>query len=117
MQSHSVTLKATPAGRMFLRFLAAFNSGDPVVIGGFISEYYADDVIVEFSVKELLDHFMALYQETGGLQIHKVYFTQQYTTTIVVKAKANDEMYLDQLRVSEDQPHQIVEYLHNQPID
>ena len=115
MQSHSLTLKVSPAGRAFMRFLAAFNSGDEERIADFVHQNYNKTTLMDTSADDIVAWFMDLHASTGGLHIFKVYSSERFHVMVIVRAM-NDEnaMFLDKLKVDDLPPHGVTEYLHEQ---
>jgi hypothetical protein len=112
MRETSRTLKVTPAGRRYMGFLAIFNTGDAERIREYISEYYSDEALGDNTVEEMLAWHLHLYEQTGGLKIHNVYLSEEHYVIIVVMDRLNEGMHMDKMKVSEDFPHKITEYLH-----
>jgi hypothetical protein len=117
MQNHSMTLRVSPAGRRFMHFLAAFNSGSRETIEDFIVKTYADAQMGGKTVEHLVDWHLEIYESTGGLGIHRVYLSQEYYVIVIVQAKNDGTLYLDKMKVMEDAPHEIIEYYHEMADD
>jgi len=112
METESKTFRVTHAGRVFMRFMATFNMGDPEAMREFIEENYTDDLIAEHSVDGLVAWHMETYESTGGLQIHRVYLTQEYYIIVIVKSKADGTVFMDKMKITEETPYKIIEYFH-----
>ena len=110
MQHNSVTLKVTIAGRSFIRVLVTLNSGNTERYREFIEHEYATSVVREQSIDDLVASYQAIYDQTGGLDIFKVYATQRFSTISVVKAKKDGSLLLAQITVDDLQPHGILEF-------
>jgi len=115
MQPNSLTLRVSPAGRMFMRFLVAINTGDPNRIADFIESNYSASVLRDFDLNELVDYYMRVYEQTGGMDIHKVYYSQDYVVMVITIARKNEALYLDKLKVDDLPPYAMMEYLHSRP--
>jgi len=115
MQHDSVTLKVTIAGRMFIRLLVTLNSGDVDQYRAFVEREYAASVLREQSVDEIAASFQALYDETDGLEIFKVYSSQRFSIVTVVKTRRDETLMLAQLTVDDLQPHGILEFRVSEP--
>jgi len=100
---------------MFMRFLVAMNTGDPNRIADFIESNYAASALREHELDELIDYYLRVYDQTGGMDIHKVYYSQDYMVMVVTIARNNGELYLDKLKVDDLPPYAMVEYLHSRP--
>ena len=110
MQHNSVTLKVTIAGRLFIRVLVTLNSGNPERYREFIEHEYSTNVVREHTVDEIVASYQAIYDQTGGLDIFKVYATQRFSTISAVKAKNDGTLMLAQITVDDLQPHGILEF-------
>ena len=115
MQHNSLTLRVSPAGRMFMRFLVALNSGDPNRIAQFIEKNYAATVLREYNLDDLVTYYMDVYEQTGGLDIHKVYYSQEYVVMVITISRKTGEHYLDKLKVDDLPPFAMLEFLHSSP--
>ena len=112
MLSESKTYRVTPAGRVYMRFLATFNTGDPLQMSEFISENFADDMLADHPVSELVDWYETMFTETGGMKIEKVFATEEYFIMVVVQANDGGQTYMDKLKITEAQPYKVLEYFH-----
>ncbi|GEM_PF-2038411 len=112
MRENSQTLKVNPVGRRYMGYLAIFNSGDPERIRAYIAENYTEEALAENSVDDLLAWHMHLFELTGGLRIHNVYLSQDHFVVVIVRDKLTDAMHMDKMKVSDEFPHKIIEYLH-----
>lgn len=114
MRENSKTLKVTPAGRRFMGFLASFNSGEVDDLREFIRAHYTEDALEEYSLDSLLDWHQEIYEQTGGMKIHKIFFSEEYYIMAVVEARRDGALYLDKMKVDDASPHKVVEYLHDE---
>lgn len=113
MQSHSLTLKVSPAGRAFMRFLAAFNTGDAEKIADFVHTHYNKTTLMQTPPEQIVNFFLDLHAQTNGLHIYKVYSSERFHVMVIVRAMNDrDTMFLDKLKVDDLPPHGVVEYLH-----
>ena len=116
MRENSITLKSTPSGRAFMQFIAMLNIGDETRLAEFIGKRFSADVLVDYSVDELVTYCMTVHGETGGMRIHKVFLSQEFTMMVVMKAMRDDVdvLFLDRLKVETVPPHNILEYVHQE---
>lgn len=112
MKENSQTLKVTPAGRLMMIFLAAFNSGDPAKIRDFIADHYSEETLADHPVNELVTWHEQVYAQTGGMRIHKVFLSQEYYVVTVMVAKADEALYFNKMKVTHTQPYKIVQFFH-----
>ena len=112
METESKTFRVTAAGRVYMRFLAAFNMGDLEALREFVEENYADSVIEQHSLDVLVGWHFDTYEATQGMSIHKVFLTQEHYIIVIVKSKADGTMFMDKMKITADLPHKIVEYFH-----
>lgn len=112
MREASQTLRVTPAGRRYVGYIALFNSGDSERMRQFIEDNFAPEALGNNTVDEMLAWYMHLYEQTGGLKVHNVFLSQEHYVIIMVRDNKHDGLYMDKMKVSEDFPHKITEYLH-----
>lgn len=112
MQTESFTLKTTPASKLFLRFIAAFNTGNIEKITRFVLDNYAEDVLAENSLGEIVGYYQSLYESSGGMNIHKVYLSQDYYIIVIVKHKSDDSLFIDKLKITRQIPYKVIEHYH-----
>ncbi|GAB4522711.1 MAG: hypothetical protein OHK0046_35650 [Anaerolineae bacterium] len=112
MQNESITLRVSPAGKAFMRFVAAMNSTDEDRAKTFISENFSEDVLLDQGVDVVMRWFNDLKRETGGLDVHKVYLSQEHFIIVITIARTNGAMYMTKLKVTPEKPHKITEYVH-----
>ena len=114
MKENSKTLKVTPAGRRFMGFLASFNSGDVEDLREFIQAHYTENALAEYSLDSLLNWHREIYEQTGGIKIHKIFFSEEYYIMAIVEARADGALYLDKMKVDDTHPYKVIEYLHDE---
>lgn len=112
MQTESFTLKSTPAAKLFLRFIAAFNTGNPDKITSFVEENYDESILAQNPVDEIVNYYLNLYQQCGGMHIHKVYLSQEHYIIVIVEQKADKLHFMDKLKITRQHPYKIIEYYH-----
>lgn len=110
MQTESLTLKSTPAAKIFMRLVAAFNTGNPQRIADFVANNYAEDILAEYTVDEIVDWYLDLYDASGGVTIHKVYMSQERYLIVIVENKGDGQTYIDKLKITAE--NKVIEYLH-----
>ena len=111
MLPESRTFSLTRAGRSYLRFLTVYNTNDPVKIREFIAHHFAPELLKETSVKKLVAWCRETFKTTGQMQIHKVYFSEEYYIIVIVVA-SDGNLYLDKMKIMDEPPHKITEYFH-----
>lgn len=116
MRENSITLKSTPSGRAFMQFMAMLNTGNAETLAEFIGKRFSADILEDYSVDELVAYCMAVYKETGGMRIYKVFLSQEFSMMVVMKAMREDVevLFLDKLKVETAAPHNILEYVHQE---
>lgn len=112
MQNESLTLRVTPAGKLLMRFLAMFNRGDEQVMRRFFEEYFHETLLETTTMDEFVAWYMDMYHTTGGMEVFKVYLSQEHYLIVILSDRKEGVMYMDKLKVSSEKPHKIVEYLH-----
>jgi hypothetical protein len=111
MKENSITLKSTRVGRRFMRFVVAFNSGDPDQLRAYIGDNYDENALAEYSIDAFADWYWNLYEETGGLRVHKVFLSEEYTIMVIVQAALDGALYLHKMKVAHEPPNKVIEYL------
>jgi len=109
MLPDSRTFSLTPAGRAYLRFLLAYNSNDPKKIRAYIADKFAPEFLAQHPVEELTQWCLEAYKVTGDMQIHKVYFSEDYYV-IIIAITGSGVRYLEKMKIMTESPHKIIEY-------
>ncbi len=112
MDTESKTFRITPAGRVYLRFLAAFNKGTAEDMREFIAEQYADHIIAEHGLDTIVNWHLETHEATGGMLIHKVFLTEEHYIIVIVKSKADNMLFIDKMKIEPQNPFKILEYFH-----
>lgn len=112
MQNESITLRVSPAGKAFMRFIAALNSNAEDKIREFIAENVAEYRLLDDGVDNILAWFEDMYSTTGGLDIHKVYLSQEHFIIVITKSRRDDTLFMTKLKVTPEKPHKVIEYVH-----
>src|SRR5690606_19145228 len=101
MRESSITLKSTPAGRAFIQFMANLNMGDANRLAEFIEKRFSAEILSDYSVDELVKYCMTVHKETGGMLVYKVFLSQEFSITAVMRAIRDDVevLFLDKLKV------------------
>ncbi len=106
-------LRASQAGMRFIAQMTIYNSGNFERLRQFINESYHADLSAERDVDARIEDFRQRYETVGKLQVQQVIATGKQVVVILLKAEKDDEFYLNELKVEEDYPHQIIEYHHD----
>lgn len=112
MQQESKTFKMTAAGRRYLTFLAAFNSGNPNSMLSYIHQHFDPFSFSDEDADAFVQWYQDVYTETGGMNIHKTFLSQDYYVIIIVEAKKDGRQYLDKMSVTREHPFLVTEYFH-----
>jgi hypothetical protein len=107
---NKLALTQTKAGRRFMGFMKAFNSGDPAIIGGYIAEYAAGESLKSHNVDDWRDELTRIYSATGGMKLAQVIASDEYRVIVLMQGKAGGGLYLTEMTVLEDYPHKVAEY-------
>ncbi len=117
MQNESLTLRVTPAGKLFMRFISTLNTNDPEKIKHFITNYYDPALIDQEDMEITVGKYLALYDITGGLDIFKVYLSEEHFIIVITQARLDGKMYMDKLKVEpRAKAYLITEYYHETTI-
>jgi hypothetical protein len=111
MRENSATLNSVkPAGRRFMGLIVALNTGNREKLREFIRESHSAKE--GCSEEEIVAWYETIYRETGGIRVHHVYSSHDHFLVVVVRGQNNDLLYMDKIRVEEDNPHRIIEFQH-----
>jgi hypothetical protein len=102
----------TVAGRQYMTFLAAFNTGDPEAMLDYIESHFDPFSFDDGFQDDFIDWYKATYAETGGMTVHRTYLSEEYFIIVITKSRQGKQVYLDKLAVTSDAPHLITEYNH-----
>lgn len=97
--TQAAALPDTPVGRMFGKFLKAFNSGDLETMKRFHRENGGDEANAEKD--------MGAYQQTGGLTFHSVKKSGAYEIEALMQTKQGSQWLSFTVQVEETAPHPI----------
>lgn len=112
MQQHSKTFKMTKAGRRYMSFLAAFNTGDATEMRQYVERHF-DPFSFDTSFPDTFESwYKTAYAETGGMNIHRTFLAEDDYIVVIVRSKSTGKSYLDKLKVIADEPYLITEYNH-----
>jgi hypothetical protein len=111
MKDNSITLKSTQVGRRFMRFIVAFNSADLNRLRDYITENYEENALEQYTIDAFVDWYWKLYEETGGLLVHKVFLSEEYHIMVIVQAVRDQALYLHKMKVAQEPPNKVIEYL------
>lgn len=84
----------TPAGKRVSGFFAAFNANDPEKAKEFISQNVAASALERRSMKERIEAYAEIFEDTGGLIPVKVRATAAEAITLLAKAKKGETLEL-----------------------
>jgi hypothetical protein len=113
MKDNSLTLKATPAGRRFIVFLATINTGDPDRLRDYILDAHDEPSLKEFGADGFLNWYLEIFKQTGGFMVHKVFLSEDYFIMVVLQARSDSTLYLHKMRVAQEHPYKITEYVYD----
>lgn len=97
--TQAAALPDTPVGRMFGKFLKAFNSGDLETMKRFHRENGGNEANAEKD--------MGAYQQTGGLTFHSVKKGSDYEIEALMQTKQGSQWLSFTVQVEETAPHPI----------
>ena len=109
MLNESRTFSLTRAGRAYMRFLVAYNSNDAKQLAAFVKENFAKEFLKQTSAKDFVAWCQDAFKATGKLQIHKVYFSEEFYV-IIVAIDGKKTLYLEKMKIASKSPHKIIEY-------
>lgn len=112
VQQESKTFKMTAAGKRYLTFLAAFNSGDPTTMLNYIHQHFDPFSFSDEDAETFVRWYQEIFHETGGMNIHKTFLAQDYYVIIIVEGKKDGKHYLDKMSVTREYPYLVTEYFH-----
>jgi hypothetical protein len=110
MQQKSKTFKVTRAGRKYLTFLEAFNSGSPKIMLAYLERHLDPFTFTEEELDRFMQWYAKTYSRTGGFRIHRNYLSEEYYVILIVQAIKTGNSYLHKLKITEEDPFLITEF-------
>ena len=110
--SDRTALQQSQAGMRFIAQMTIYNSGDFRRLRTFIREGYHESALESESLAERLAVFRQMYAAIGRLRIRQVIATDKHHIVVMLEAEKSDVLFLNDLQVHPDYPHQILAYSH-----
>lgn len=104
------TLTQTKAGRRFMGFMKAFNTGDD--LHAYATNYITADALEKHPPEEWARQLRQIHAATGRLRVIQVVAADEYRVVVLMQAQTDSALYLTEMAVSEDYPHKIMEFIH-----
>lgn len=104
------TLSKTKAGRRFVGFMRALNSGDPDMLRAQML-YIADKALEAHSADIWYAQLQYIYAITGGLKAVQVVASDEYQVIVLMQAHKDHRLHLIDIMVEEDYPHKVIQFM------
>jgi len=104
------TLSKTKAGRRFVGFMRALNSGDPAMIQPQL-QYIADKALEAHPAPIWGAQLQYIHAITGGLKALQVVASDEYQVVVLMQAYKDNRLHLIDMIVEEDYPHKVVQFI------
>lgn len=92
----------TPVGRVFTRWLPAFDSGDAKAYAAFKQKYgHGAD-------KQTLEQYRQFYALTGGFDLKQITASTPYSLTVLMQERESDDFVRSTFRVEKNPPHRML---------
>jgi hypothetical protein len=110
--SDRIALQQSQAGMRFIAQTTIYNSGDFRRLRTFIREGYHESALQTESLAERLAVFRQMYAAIGRVRVRQLIATDKHHVILLVEAEKSDGLFLNDLEVHPDYPHQILAYSH-----
>lgn len=105
-------LQQSQAGMRFIAQMSIYNSGDFRRLRTFIREGYHDSALGTESLAERIAVFRQMHAALGRLRVRQLIAVDKHHVVILVEAEKSDGLFLNDLEVHPEYPHQIMAYSH-----
>lgn len=109
LQQH---LARSHAGMRLIAQMTFYNKGDFERMGTFVAEGYTAGALEMMSAKDRLLDLKMTYRVAGKLRVWQVMATDKHRVVVMLQGQKNNAMYLAQMMVEEEYPHQVMDYHH-----
>jgi hypothetical protein len=79
----------------------------------FIEDGYHEDLLNKESVAERIENFQKLSETIGKMRVQEVISTTLYRLVLILEAE-DGKLYYNRLKVEEDYPHRVLQYVHRE---
>jgi mannitol-1-phosphate/altronate dehydrogenase len=104
------TLTKTKAGRRFVGFMRAVNTGDPNILRAHL-DYIADQSLEHHSKEIWQAQLQYIHAITGGLKAIQVMASDEYQVVVLMQAHKDSRLHVIDMAVEEDYPHKVVQFV------
>lgn len=104
------TLSKTKAGRRFVGFMRALNSGDPDMLRAQML-YIADKALEAHSSDIWYAQLQYIHAITGGLKAVQVVASDEYQVVVLMQAHKDNRLHLIDMIVEEEYPHKVIQFM------
>lgn len=96
----------------FIAQMTIYNSGDFRRLRAFIREGYHESALEAESLAERLAVFRQMYGAVGRVRVRQLIATDKHHVVLLVEAEKTEGLFLNDLEVHPEYPHQIMAYSH-----
>ena len=104
-------LALSSAGKRFIAQMTLYNSGNFDRLATFIAESYTPEQLAEQPAADRLAAMQQAQDEAGRLRIFHHISVDDYRVVLLLQNQTGN-LYYNRLKVSEDYPHLITQYIH-----
>jgi hypothetical protein len=110
--SDRAALQQSQAGMRFIAQMTIYNSGDFRRLRAFIREGYHETALESESLAERIAIFRQMFAAIGRVRIRQLIAADKHHVVLLVEAEKSDGLFLNDLEVHPEYPHQIMAYSH-----
>lgn len=104
------TLSKTKAGRRFVGFMRALNSGDIAILRPQL-DYIADKSLEHHSKEIWQAQLQYIHAITGGLKAIQVMASDEYQVVVLMQGHKDNRLHVIDMTVEEDYPHKVLQFV------
>lgn len=104
------TLGKTKAGRRFVGFMRALNTGDPNIMQAHL-DYIADKSLEKHPKEIWLAQLQYIHAITDGLKAIQVMASDEYQVLVMMQAHKDQRIHLIEMVVEEEFPHKVAQFI------
>jgi hypothetical protein len=106
------TLQRSQAGMRLIAQMTIYNSGDFRRLRTYIRESYHASALETESLAERIAIFRQMYAALGRLRIRQIIAADPHHVVVLLEAEKSDSLFLNDVEVDAEHPHQITAYSH-----
>ncbi|MCB9450630.1 MAG: hypothetical protein H6672_04280 [Anaerolineaceae bacterium] len=104
-------LALSSAGKRFIAQMTLYNTGNFERLATFIAESYTPEQLAEQSAADRLAALQQAHTEAGRLRVFHHVSVTDYRVVLLLQSESGS-LYYNRLKVDEEYPHLITQYIH-----